>query len=298
MLDTALVLVARDAVARVRADLGTQAATLAALAEAHRSTPCVARTLTQHAVPTTFGTRVAAWLTGVLDAHDDLAALPWPLQLGGAGGTLAAVVELAGPDAAAGCRAHLAAALDLEPRPPWHTARRPVTRLGDALVAATDAWGRIARDVLEGSRPEVGELAEGRGGGSSTMPHKRNPVLSVLLRRAALVAPPLAATLHAAAADQVDERADGAWHAEWQPLVDLLRGAVVAAGQATDLLRGLEVRAGAMRERHDAAHEALRAEQERTAALTGAEPRPAYDGLVDPLLDEVLARPRPGGTAP
>ena len=78
--------------------------------------------------------------------------------------------------------------------------------------------GRIARDVLELSRPEIGELAEGRGGGSSSMPHKANPVLSVLVRRAALTTPQLAATLHLAAADQVDERADGAWHAEWDTL--------------------------------------------------------------------------------
>ena len=84
---------------------------------------------------------------------------------------------------------------------PWHTARAPVTRIGDAAVGCTDAWGRIANDVLGLSRPEIGELAEGEAGGSSTMPHKRNPVLSALIRRAALAAPQLAATLHLAAAE-------------------------------------------------------------------------------------------------
>ena len=139
----------------------------------------VARTLTQHAVPTTFGLKVAAWLTGVLDAYDDLAAAAFPAQLGGAAGTRRRDRSSSG--AATSPRRGVAGR--------WHTTRAPVTRLGDALVGCTDAWGRIANDVLTMSRPEIGELAEGAGGGSSTMPHKANPVLSVLLRRAALTTP-------------------------------------------------------------------------------------------------------------
>ena len=91
------------------------------------------------------------------------------------------------------------------------------------------------------ARPEIGELSEAVGGGSSSMPHKHNPVLSVLVRRAALTTPQLAATLHLAAADQVDERADGAWHAEWDTLRLLARRTAVAASQTADLLAGLQV---------------------------------------------------------
>ena len=99
-----------------------------------------------------------------------------------------------------------------------------------------DAWGHIAADVATGSRPEIGEFAEGSGGGSSTMPHKNNPVRSVLIRRAALTAGPLGATLHAASAASVDERSDGAWHAEWATLRTLARRTVVAAVHTSDLV--------------------------------------------------------------
>ena len=225
VLDTALMIGARDAVSAVADELRGQIRALVDLVEAHRGTPMVARTLTQHAVPTTFGLKAGHWLTGVLDAYDDLSALVFPVQVGGAAGTMAAAVELA--DAAAApvpavmeLSVGLAGRLGLTASAPWHTTRTPVTRLGDAAVRCTDAWGRIANDVLTLSRPEIGELAEGAGGGSSTMPHKANPVLSLLVRRAALATPQLAATLHLAAAESVDERADGGWHAEWATLRD------------------------------------------------------------------------------
>ena len=134
------------------------------------------------------------------------------------------------------CRSSSPRRLGLAPSTPWHTSRASVTRLGDASVRCTDAWGRIAGDVLVLGRPEIGELSEGAGGGSSTMPHKSNPVLSTLVRRAALTTPQLAATLHLAAAEATDERSSGPWHAEWATLRTLLRRAVVAGDQATDLL--------------------------------------------------------------
>ncbi len=96
------------------------------------------------------------------------------------------------------------------------------------------------------SRPEVGEVALAATGGSSTMPHKANPVLAVLVKRAALTAPALASTLHLCATTAVDQRPDGAWHAEWATLRDLVRRAVVAASHTTDLLLGLEVDADRM----------------------------------------------------
>jgi 3-carboxy-cis,cis-muconate cycloisomerase len=188
----------------------------------------IGRTLTQWALPITFGDKLSSWRAGLEEARADLAALTYPVQSGG-------------PVGSSSDGGRLAERLGLSAAPSWHTHRRPVTRAGDALVATTDACGHVARDVLLMSRPEIGELSEGRGGGSSSMPHKANPVLSVLVRRAALTAPQLGATLHLCAADQVDERADGAWHAEWDTLRILVRRTAVAADQTADLLQGLRV---------------------------------------------------------
>ncbi len=290
VLDSAVMLCARDAVASLRREAARQVDVLAGLADTHRSTRMVARTLTQHAVPTTFGAKAASWLHGLLDADDDLAASSFPAQLGGAAGTLSGLVELGGTAAARSCRAQLPAELGLVPAVPWHTDRAPVTRVADAVTRLTDAWGRLARDVLTLSRPEIGELADPTAGGSSTMPHKANPTAAVLVRRAALATPQLAATLHLAAAEQVDERADGAWHVEWQTLATLLRRAVVAASHTTELLTGLDVRAERMQARLVDVTEAVRSEQRMMADLAGHDPRGPYDGLVDDLVDEVLHR--------
>jgi 3-carboxy-cis,cis-muconate cycloisomerase len=288
VVDSALMVLLRDGVSAVRRELRTQVAMLADLAEAHRASPMVARTLTQHAVPTTFGLKVSGWLTAVLDADDDLASLSFPVQLGGAAGTLAAVVELGLDPTAA--RDQLAGALGLAPWLPWHTSRAPVTRIGDAAVGCTDAWGRVANDVLTLSRPEIGELAEGEGGGSSTMPHKRNPALSILVRRAALAAPQLAATLHVAAADSADERAAGAWHAEWATVATLARRTVVAGSQATDLVAGLRVHTDRMAATLDAAD--VGSEQRSMVELAGIQPRSNYLGASDEIIDAVLDRAR------
>ncbi|HET8962031.1 lyase family protein [Nocardioides sp.] len=288
VVDSALMMLLRDAVSAVRRELREQIALLADLAETHRSTAMVGRTLTQHAVPTTFGLKVSGWLSAVLDADDGLGALSFPVQLGGAAGTLAAIVELGLDPARA--RDRLAGALGLEPVVPWHTARAPVTRTGDAAVGCTDAWGRIAGDVLVLSRPEIGELAEGSGGGSSTMPHKRNPVLSTLVRRAALAAPQLAATLHLAAADTVDERDAGAWHAEWATVAALVRRTVVAGSQATELLSGLEVNTQRMAATLAAADTG--SEQRAMAELAGRAPADQYLGAADQIIDTVVDRAR------
>jgi 3-carboxy-cis,cis-muconate cycloisomerase len=229
VLDTALVLLLREAVAAVVADLARAAEALERLTAAHGATAMTGRTLTQPALPITFGHKAATWAAGLREARIDLEGLGFPVQCGGPVG-----LGLEG-------RSGLAGRLGLEDAEPWHTQRRPVTRAGDALVAVTDGCGRVARDVLELGRPEVGELGEGAGGGSSSMPHKANPVLSLLIRRAALTTPMLAATLHLAAAEQVDERADGAWHAEWDTLRLLARRTAVAASQTAELLDGLRV---------------------------------------------------------
>ncbi|GAA3756472.1 3-carboxy-cis,cis-muconate cycloisomerase [Microbacterium kribbense] len=247
ILDTALMLIARDALARIADSMAALEAGLTALATAQRDTAAAARTLTQHAVPTTVGLRAAVWLHGVRRAVARLAAIDPPAQLGGAGGTLASFVQIGGADAAAALPAAFAAELGLAtPAAPWHTTRWPVTELGDALVQAVDAVAVIAADVTTLGRTEVGELSEGAGGGSSAMPQKQNPAESVLIRSAALRAPQLGATLHLAAALAVDERPDGAWHAEWPTLQDLLALALGATAHAANLVAGLQVHTDAV----------------------------------------------------
>jgi 3-carboxy-cis,cis-muconate cycloisomerase len=127
---------------------------------------------------------------------------------------------------------------------PWHVARTPFVRLASALAEVCVALGKVANDTLQGVRPGVGELREpavaGRGT-SSAMAHKRNPVLSVMVRRSAIAAPHLAVQVFAAAGLAVDERSDGAWHAEWPALQQLARHAVASAHISAELLEGLEV---------------------------------------------------------
>ncbi|MFT4219033.1 MAG: lyase family protein [Microbacterium sp.] len=247
ILDTALMLTAARAVAEIREHLGTLSAALRALAGAHRDTVAAARTLTQHAVPTTVGLRVAAWLRGVARADERLARLTLPAQLGGAGGTLAAFVEIAGSEIAAQVPAAFAVELGLAvPDAPWHTTRWPVTELADALVQTVDAVGVMATDTATLGRTEIAELLEAAGGGSSAMPQKQNPAASVLIRSAALRAPHLGATLHTAAALAGDERPDGAWHAEWPALRALLRLALGATRSTTLMAEGLRVQKAAV----------------------------------------------------
>ncbi|MEV5552904.1 lyase family protein [Nonomuraea wenchangensis] len=279
IMDTALMLVAHRTLGTVLADLGRVAGDLAGLAAAHRDTVMAARTLTQQAVPTTFGLKAAGWRRLVLDARDRLRAArdSLPAQLGGAAGTLAAFHPDASeaafhpdaskaafhPDASEaafrpeppapgedpGLRlaARFSAELGLaEPALPWHVLRTPVADLGGALAFASGALGKLAADVLVLSRTEVGELSEGVGGGSSSMPHKHNPVRATMIAAAARQVPALAAVLYASLAAE-DERPSGAWHAEWQPLRECLRLVAGAARDAAELVAGLRVHPERMR---------------------------------------------------
>ncbi|MBU4465077.1 MAG: adenylosuccinate lyase [Actinobacteria bacterium] len=254
ILDSALMLIAARAAAEVERHLARALENLVAFITAHAGTVAAARTLTQHAVPTTWGARAAGWSRGLERSRIRLAAIAGelPVQLGGAAGTLAALVERVGRTDASILPGFFARELALpgsatEPSDaPWHTARWPITELGDALVHVLDALGKIAGDVANASRTEVAELAEGAGGGSSAMPQKQNPVESVLIRSAAIRAPQLGATLHVASALAVDERPDGAWHAEWATLRELLRLALGASAHTATLLGGLRVDADAV----------------------------------------------------
>ena len=311
IVDTAMMLLADRSRRLILADLDLTASGLAGLAVAHRGTPMPGRTLTQHAVPTTFGLKAAGWRQLVLDARDRLAGLVLPAQLGGAAGTLAAFGEQALSLSAAYARETGLA----EPLLPWHVLRTPVAELGTALALTGGALGKIAADVLLLARTETNELAEGSGGGSSAMPHKANPVRSALIAAAARQLPQLAAVLLASMVAE-DERPAGAWHAEWQPLREALRLAGGAARDAAELVSGLRVRDQRMRahldlteglivsERLVAAFEPLVGRQEVRRLLTRAAKaaaglgvplrraladEPALAGLLDPgALDALL----------
>lgn len=291
ILDTALILTAHRARAQALTDLDHSVASLAALAEQHRSTVAAARTLTQHSTPTTFGLRFATWLTALLDARDALAAVTLPAQLGGASGTLASLVEIAEPARAAAVAAAFAQHLGLAAPPaPWHVTRSTITRLGDALVGVTDVFGLVGTNVATLSRTEIGELSESSPGGSSTMPQKQNPVASVMLRSVSLRAPGLASTLHVAAASVVDERPDGAWHAEWPTLRELLRLVVGGAATLVELTGGLTVDTAAVATDLALTGDGILAER---VALGGSAGTPAeYVGLSDAFIDAAIARAR------
>ncbi|GEO94989.1 lyase family protein [Kocuria turfanensis] len=286
VMDTAMMLVVRRAAEPLARDLRAAQDALARLADEHRGTVQAARTLTQHALPTTFGLKAAGWLAGLQDLEEDLAELARPpLACGGAAGTLAGTVALFphAPEAAqqaldlAGAWAE-ELGLDLAPHV-WHTTRRPVLRAAHTFAAVCAALGRIANDVLLLSRPELGELREPAAAGrgvSSAMPQKQNPVLSVLLKRTALTAPQLVAQVHVAAAAVVDERPDGAWHAEWPALRELARLAVAASSHAAELTAGLSVDASRMRAHLEASGPGVLAER-ISAALAPLLP-PAADG--------------------
>jgi 3-carboxy-cis,cis-muconate cycloisomerase len=269
-IDTAAMLVAKRALPPLLADLHAAADAAAALARAHRDTPMAGRTLLQQAVPTTFGLKAAGWMSGLDDARARLAAFRPAVQLGGAAGTLAAL----GDDGLA-VLAALAQELDLaEPALPWHTLRGRVGELAGALGIAAGAIAKPARDVTLLAQTEVGEAREAASGGSSAMPHKRNPVAAVAALGCAGRAPGLVATLLAAMA-QEHERAAGAWHAEWAPFSDLLTAVASAAAWLRQCLEGLEPDTARMRANLELTGGAIVAE--RVAAELG---RAAADEVV------------------
>jgi 3-carboxy-cis,cis-muconate cycloisomerase len=269
VLDTAAMLVAHRALGPLLDDLAGAADAAAALATAHRGTLLAARTLLQQALPTTFGLKAAGWLVGLDEAAARLEAVRatrLAVQFGGAAGTLASLGEGeqgAGPAVVAALAAELGLA---EPLLPWHTDRTRVAELAGALGEAAGAAAKPAQDVVLLAQTEVAEVREGTPGrgGSSTLPHKRNPVAAVAALACARQAPGLVATL-LAAMPQEHERAAGAWHAEWRPLSALLVAVGSAAAWLRDCLEHLEVDAARMRANLDATGGLLLAER-----VTGA----------------------------
>ena len=241
VLDTAAMLVARNALVLVVEGLDGAADRCAALADEHRNTECAARTLLQQAVPTTLGLRAAGWLVGALDAREALGSVVLPAQLGGAAGTLAALGE-EGIEVLEAFAAELGLAVPLLP---WHTRRTPVARLAAALGETASACAKIGLDVVLLAQTEVGEVRERTGGGSSTMPQKRNPARAVLARACARGVHTQVAML--ASGDHELERAAGAWQAEWSALSEALALAGGAAAAIRECLDELEVDPARMR---------------------------------------------------
>jgi 3-carboxy-cis,cis-muconate cycloisomerase len=253
VLDTALMLLCAAALDRIGRDLLACAENLAGHARRHRDTPMAGRTLTQHAVPVTFGLKAATWLHLVLDAFERVRRVraSLPVSLGGAAGTLAAYQQYAGGDVEGTLRLPdlVAERLGLAPQAlPWHGIRTPIADVASALLVTTGALGKFAEDVLVLSRTEIGEVTEERApgrGASSAMPQKHNPVFATLIATAARQLPPLAVVLFGSMAVP-DERSSGGWHAEWQPLRECLRTAAGAAANAVRLAESLHVSPEAM----------------------------------------------------
>ncbi len=248
ILDTALVLHLRDAMALVAADLGPILDGLARLADAHRATPCVGRTYGQHAAPLTFGFKAAVWLTGIAESAAQMGEVRSRIlvaSLGGPVGTLSALGEK-GPAVLEA----FAADLGLAATPiAWHTLRGRIAQAGCWLVMLMGALAKLATDVAHLATTEVGEVAEpfiaGRGG-SSAMPHKRNPVACTVILAAHAAAKGHVATLFDAMAG-LHERPAGLWHAEWHALPTLFALASGALREARLLAEGLVVDAPKMR---------------------------------------------------
>lgn len=245
ILDTGAMLVAGRVLDLLLAQVDLAASRCAGLASEHRATPMVGRTLLQHAVPTTFGAKAAGWLVALVEVRAVLArvrAERLAVQLGGAAGTLAAF-----GDRGEEILRHYAVSLGLaEPTVPWHTDRTRVGELAGALALAAGVVEKVARDVILLAQTEVGEVAEGSPGGSSTMPHKQNPVRSTLAVACARQVRGAAEVLLGAMAHE-HERAVGAWQAEWPALTNALAFAGAAVSAIADVLIGLRVDTERMR---------------------------------------------------
>jgi 3-carboxy-cis,cis-muconate cycloisomerase len=248
IIDTALVLRVRDAFDLIAADLKKMISDLSRMADRHRAVPCVGRTYGQHAAPISFGYKVAVWLTGVADAADRLPDLRRRVQVASLGGPVGTLASLGtdGPRVLNGFAQELG--LGVTPLC-WHTNRGRVAETGAWLVQLTGALAKMATDVVNLASTEVSEVAEphlaGRGG-SSAMPHKRNPVGSTVILAAHAAAKGFVSTLFEAMA-AAHERPAGLWHAEWTALPSLFGLVSGALREARLLAAGLVVYPDRMR---------------------------------------------------
>jgi 3-carboxy-cis,cis-muconate cycloisomerase len=259
--DTGLMLQLREAFDLLESDLAHVCVSMAALAASHKTTLVAGRTWLQQGPPVTFGLKVAGWLAA-LERHRERLAYARKqalvLQFGGAVGTLAALGER-------GLKVAAALALDLKleaPELPWHSHRDRLAEVAACLGLLVGSLGKMARDISLMSQTEIDEVVEpsapGRGG-SSTMPHKRNPVSSAVILAAALRVPALVSVMLTAMV-QEHERGLGGWHAEWETLPEIFRLAAGALAHMKQIADGLEVHPDEMRENLDRTHGLVLAE--------------------------------------
>ncbi|RJX79355.1 3-carboxy-cis,cis-muconate cycloisomerase [Pseudomonas sp. LS-2] len=261
VMDTGLVLQLRSAVGLLEQDLANLADTLAQQAQRHAGVPMSGRTWLQQATPITLGAKIAGWLGSITRHRQRLKELKprlLCLQFGGASGSLAALGEMAFPVAEA-----LAGELKLGlPDQPWHTQRDRLAELAGFLGLVAGSLGKIGRDISLMMQTEAGEVFEPAAagkGGSSTMPHKRNPVGAAVMIAAATRAPGLVATM-LTAMPQEHERSLGLWHAEWETLPELCCVVSGSLQQALAVIPGLEVDAERMLQNLDLTHGLVLAE--------------------------------------
>ncbi|MGN0100154.1 MAG: lyase family protein [Dietzia sp.] len=274
VIDSAAALLVHRAAGHLRAHADRVVVACADLARTHRDTPLAGRTLGQQALPTTFGLVAAGWGRSVRVAATAAvrAAAAVSVQFGGAAGTLAAV-HPHGPALADAVADELALPRALAP---WHTDRAGLTLYAGALGATAGSVAKVAGDVILHAATEIGELSVRDAGGSSAMPHKRNPTSAIEARAAAMRVPGLVATVQAAAAHE-HQRAAGAWHAEWEPLSDLQRLTVGALARLAHTLENLDVHPDAMARNLDVTGGALLAER---VVVAMRRDRPDARGLV------------------
>ncbi|MEP6973043.1 MAG: 3-carboxy-cis,cis-muconate cycloisomerase [Actinomycetota bacterium] len=294
ILDTAAMLVAQRALDPLLRDLDAAASAAAALARDHRGALMAGRTLLQHALPTTFGLKAAGWLVGLDEAVarlDVVRSTRLAVQLGGAAGTMASLGDQ-------GIAVMYALAKELElsvPTISWHTDRTRIGELAGALGIAAGTIGKISRDVTLMAQTEVGEVREGipGQGGSSTLPHKRNPIAAVCATACANQAPALVTSLLASMV-QEHERGAGGWHAEWRPFADLLETVGSASAWLRESLEHLEIDTAKMRANLDLTGGQLLAERVTTALAPALGRLIAHD-LVAQACEEATAAHRPLG---
>jgi 3-carboxy-cis,cis-muconate cycloisomerase len=291
IVDTAAMLVTRYALDLILTELEGISRACARLAEEHGGTIMAGRTLLQQALPITFGLKAAGWLVSVLEVRRRLSEVRdfgLASQLGGAAGTLASLGE-------SGVSVLLEFARELEliePTVPWHTDRVRISELGNALSLVSGVLGKISQDIILMAQTEVGEVAEPAGegrGGSSTLPHKRNPILSVTAVANARRVFDLSHTLQAAMLGE-HERAAGAWHSEWEVLSDALALTGGAAAAVREVTEGLEVYPEKMLENLNATGGLLLAENVTTVAAEHLGRLEAHD-----LVEEASHRALAGG---
>ena len=292
IMDTAVVLQVRDALAIVGKDVEALRSILARQAKRYRDTPMAGRTHLQQALPVTFGYKLAIWLD-MLDRHAARLEQMKPRvlvgQFGGAAGTLASL-------GSRGLEVQQALCAELklaQPAATWHAARDGLAEAVNFLGLLTGSLGKIAFDVMLMASTEIGEVAEpfvhGRGG-SSTMPQKRNPISSELILACAKAVRQHAGLMLDALVQDF-ERATGPWHAEWIALPEAFILSGGALHQAKFMLDGLIVDEGRMRKNLDMTHGLIVAE----AVMMGLAPHLGRNEAHDIVYDACRVVAEKGG---